>query len=99
HLHSRDIIHRDLKPDNLLIDQRGHLKLTDFGLSRMGLVGRQQRALKSDNESAPDLLKQGPFARSASIASSRSASLDLHGNHSPSTTPVITPDASNALSQ
>ncbi|CRK25076.1 hypothetical protein BN1708_018139, partial [Verticillium longisporum] len=30
HLHSRDIIHRDLKPDNLLIDQKGHLKLTDF---------------------------------------------------------------------
>lgn len=99
HLHSRDIIHRDLKPDNLLIDQRGHLKLTDFGLSRMGLVGRQQRALKSDNESAPDLLKQGPFARSASITSSRSTSLDLHGSHSPSLTPIITPDTSNALSQ
>ena len=99
HLHSRDIIHRDLKPDNLLIDQRGHLKLTDFGLSRMGLVGRQQRALKSENESAPDLLKQGPFARSASITSSRSTSLDLHGSHSPSLTPIMTPDPGNALSQ
>ncbi len=33
-LHKNDIIFRDLKPENILIDEIGHIKLTDFGLSK-----------------------------------------------------------------
>uniref|UniRef100_A0A7S0DPU1 non-specific serine/threonine protein kinase n=1 Tax=Amorphochlora amoebiformis TaxID=1561963 RepID=A0A7S0DPU1_9EUKA len=34
YVHDLNYVHRDLKPDNVLLDAKGHIKLTDFGLCK-----------------------------------------------------------------
>eukprot|EP00041_Stephanoeca_diplocostata_P036013 m.1295439 g.1295439 ORF g.1295439 m.1295439 type:complete len:2032 (+) comp24790_c0_seq1:370-6465(+) len=48
YIHEYGIVHRDLKPDNLIIAHNGHIKLTDFGLSKIGLMKRTTRWIDDD---------------------------------------------------
>lgn len=33
HVHNNHIVYRDMKPDNILIDEEGHIRISDFGLA------------------------------------------------------------------
>jgi len=59
HLHGMNVVYRDLKPENILLDADGHIRITDFGLSKEldGSDGITHTFCGTPEYLAPEVLK------------------------------------------
>lgn len=59
-VHASNLIHRDLKPESILLDEEGHVKISDFGISCYVDVGNQSKTagIGTLKFMAPELLNE-----------------------------------------
>nr|XP_039268673.1 beta-adrenergic receptor kinase 2-like [Styela clava]XP_039268674.1 beta-adrenergic receptor kinase 2-like [Styela clava] len=58
HMHSRGIVYRDLKPANLLLDEKGHLKISDLGLACDITKKRPHASVGTHGYMAPEVISR-----------------------------------------
>ncbi|KAM3860360.1 serine/threonine-protein kinase greatwall [Diretmus argenteus] len=102
YLHRHGIIHRDLKPDNMLVSNEGHIKLTDFGLSKVKL---DRELSLADILTTPSLAKpKKDYFRTPGQVLSLISSLGLNmsaveGKRHSSASAVLTPMSCDRVEQ
>ena len=81
YLHSLNIIYRDLKPENILLDGGGHVKITDFGLSKEGIDDNYSAKSMCGTPEylAPEILDKRGHGKAANVCHGASSSTSSCG--------------------
>jgi len=82
HLHERKIIFRDLKPENLLLNEKGHCKLTDMGLAKV-VVGKTFTTCGTPDYFAPELIASKGHTEAVDWWTLGILNFELLGGHPP----------------
>ncbi|KAI1194824.1 mitogen-activated protein kinase [Nemania serpens] len=93
YLHNRDIIHRDIKGANILVDNKGTIKISDFGISKKieasnilnGANNNKNRPSLQGSVfwMAPEVVKQTSYTRKADIWSLGCLVVEMMTGHHP----------------
>jgi len=82
YLHKQNVIHRDIKPDNVLLNSRGQVKLSDFGCSQQMMNSQTKEEMVKQLKGsipymAPEAMRQEILSRKADVWSLGCLALEL----------------------